>query len=65
MSQEVKAIRQWNLVSLQNIARKIFIFKNHVGNDVGRLVLDLFLFFEKALHKVKISGQRLSFIIFW
>ena len=29
---------------------------NHAGNEVGRLVSDLFLFFKKALHKVKASG---------
>ena len=27
---------------------KIFFFKNYAKNEKGRLVLDLFLFFEKA-----------------
>ena len=38
---------------------------NHAKNEVERLVPDLFLFFEKALWKVKVSGQQLSFNIFW
>ena len=42
---------------------KIFIFKNHAENDAKRLVLDLFLFFKKALHKLKASGQHFSFDI--
>ena len=43
--------------------RNIF-FKNHAKIE-GRLVSDLFLFFEKALHEVKTSGHQLSFSIFW
>ena len=31
----------------------------------GRLVPDLFLFFEKALYELKASGQHLSFKMFW
>ena len=33
------------------------------GNETGRLVPDLFLFFEKALWKVKASGVQLRFNI--
>ena len=39
-------------------------FKIHVENEVGRLVPELLLFFKKALHKVKSSGQHLSVICF-
>ena len=44
--------------------REIFFFKNHAENEVRKLVPDLFLFSEKALYKVKASGQHLSFNIF-
>ena len=40
------------------------LFKNHTQNKAGWLVLDLFLFFKKALHQVKASGLRLSSNIF-
>ena len=33
-------------------------------NEVGSLVVDLFLFFKKALYDVKASGLQLSFNIF-
>ena len=36
--------------------RKIFFSKNHRENEAGRLVPDLFLFFEQALSEVKASG---------
>ena len=36
--------------------REIFPFKNHAENEAIRLVPDLFLFLEKALHVVKASG---------
>ena len=41
----------------------MFFFKNHEGNEAGRLVPDLFLFFKKALNEVKASGLELSFSI--
>ena len=47
-----------------NITREIFFFKNHAENKAGRLVPELFLFFEKALYEVKASGLQLSFDIF-
>ena len=43
----------------------MYFFKNHAENKGGRLVPDLFLFFEKSLYKVKASGQHLSFNISW
>ena len=43
---------------------KIFFFKNHAGNETGRLVSDLFLLFKEALYKVKASGPQLGFITF-
>ena len=35
--------------------------KNHAENEIGRLVLDLFQFFKKALYEVKANGLELSF----
>ena len=58
---KVKATRQWNLVNWQNITRKIVFFKNYAENEAGRLVPDLFLFFEKAQNEVKSSGLQLIF----
>ena len=46
------------------MTRKIFFFKNNAENEAGRLVPDLFLFFEKALYELKASGMQLSFNIF-
>ena len=39
--------------------------QDHAENDARRLAPDLLLFLEKALHKVKASGQHFSFNIFW
>ena len=33
-------------------------FKDHAKNEVERLVPDLFLFFKKALFKIKVSVQN-------
>ena len=33
---------------LIDVTREIFFFKNYAENETGRLVPDLFLFFEKA-----------------
>ena len=43
----------------------MFFFENHEENNLGRLVLDLFLFFKIALYKVKAGGEHLSFNMFW
>ena len=48
----------------QNVTRETFFVKNHAGNESGRLVPDLFLFFRKALCQVKVSSLQLSFKIF-
>ena len=37
----------------------MFFFENHAGNEAGRLVPDLFLFFKKALYEVKANGLQL------
>ena len=42
----------------------IFFFKTDVEHEAGRLVPDLFLFFEKASFDVKASGQQLSLMSF-
>ena len=34
----------------------MILFKNHVGNEAWRIVLDVFLFFKRALHEVEASG---------
>ena len=52
-------------LELYGITREIFFFKNLEENEAGRLVPNLFLFFEKVLCKVKASGQHLSFNTFW
>ena len=50
---------------LIDITREIFFFENHVENEAGRLVPDLFLFLKKALYEVKASGlQQFSCNIF-
>ena len=38
--------------------------KNQVENEARRLVSYLFLFFKKALYKIKASGLQISFNIF-
>ena len=48
---------------LDYTTREIFLFKNHVENNAGRLVPDLFLFFKYDLYEVKASGLQLSFNI--
>ena len=47
--------------------RNIFFFRNNAVNEIGRLVPKL-LFFKKKkkdLYKIKVSGQKLSFNVFW
>ena len=39
----------------------MFFFKNLAEKEVGRLALDPFLIFKKALYKVKANGLNLSF----
>ena len=43
---------------------EFFSLKKHAQNEAGRLVSDLFLFFEKALCEIKASSQHLSFKLF-
>ena len=43
----------------------MLFFKNHAENEAAKLNLDIFLFFKKDLHKVKINGQHISLNIFW
>ena len=43
---------------------KIFFLRNHAENVAGRLVLDLSLFFKKALYVVKATCLQLSFNIY-
>ena len=50
---------------LLEILWEIFFFENHAESEAGKLVPDLFLFFKKALYKVKTSGQYLTFNKFW
>ena len=48
-------------LSQLKIFLEILFFKYHAENEAGRLVSDLFLFFEKTLHEVKASALQLSF----
>ena len=43
---------------------KIFFFKNHAQNDSGTLATKHFLFFKKALYRVKTRGLQPIFKIF-
>ena len=60
-----KGNRAIKVGQLIKYSMKIFFFKDLAGNVIGRLVPDLFLVFKKVLYKVKVSGQKLSFDIFW
>ena len=40
----------------------MFYFENNAENEAVRLVLDLFLFFEKALNNAKAGGVQLRLI---
>ena len=42
----------------------MFFFKNYAENKVGRLVVDLFLFFKNASYEVNASGMQSSLNIF-
>ena len=48
----------------RNIFLFFFIFL-YAENEAGQLVPDIFLFYKKALYKIKLSGQHLSFNVFW
>ena len=43
------------------LSEKYFFSKRHAENEAGRIVPDHFLFFKKALHKFKASGQHLIY----
>ena len=49
---------------LIEIIRQIFFSNNHTENKTGRIFLDLFLYFRKALYKAKASGMQLGFTMF-
>ena len=44
--------------------KKNIYLQKHGENEAGRLVPDHFLFYKKALHKVKASSLQLRFTIF-
>ena len=48
---------------IENNKGNIFLQKS-CKNEAGRLVLDLFLFFKKALYVLKAIGLQLKFNIF-
>ena len=50
-------------LSIKHKITYIFLLK-HTENETRRLIPDLFLFFKKALYKVKASSQHLSCNIF-
>ena len=49
--------------TMKFVQLEIFLFKNHAENETRELVPDLFLFFKKAIYKVKANGLHLSFTI--
>ena len=59
-----QAMELGQLVNLNKIWKKIF-FKSHAENQVGRMARKIFLFFKKALFKIKANSQLFSFNIFW
>ena len=56
-----QTVKYSQLIKFSN--RNIFS-QNHAENEPGRIVPELFLFYKKALHKVKASCLQLSFTIF-
>ena len=46
------------------ITKEYFFSKNYVENETGRLVPDLFLFFQKALYEVKASSLQFRLNVF-
>ena len=63
-SQEVKAIRQWNLVNWKNITWEISFLKNDARIGVGWLVSDLLLLFKKLYIRSKQATSTLALIYF-
>ena len=53
-----------NISKKQRQSGNEIFLKNHAENETERIDPDLFLFFEKALYKIKASGQQLNFNIF-
>ena len=43
----------------------MLFFKNHAENEAAKLDPDIFLFFKRDLHKVKIIDQYISLNMFW
>ena len=46
------------------MSKEKYFLQKSFRNEAGRLVQDLFLFFQKALREGKESGLQLSFNIF-
>ena len=65
---DMKFIIAWNLTDIRetwyqtisnqtkNITCEKFFLKNHVENETGRLVLDLFLLLKKALYEMEANS---------
>ena len=51
-----KENQEMKSVQLIKLCVKNIFFKSHAKNEVARLVPNLFLFFKKALYKVKASS---------
>ena len=51
-------------IKFGQLRKETFLFESHAENEAGKLVPERFLFFEKALYKVKASGRQLDFTIF-
>ena len=60
-SKSNQTMKFWQLIEYN---RNIFL-QILAKNEVGRLFPDLFLFFLQVLYELKISGQGLSFYMFW
>ena len=57
--QEIKTIKQWNLMNQNNIRWEIFSLKYHAQNVVQKLVLDFFL--KKSKFGISLDQNSLQF----
>ena len=62
MSHKVKTFQAMKFGQLYIIIREIILLKKHAQNKAGKLVPDLFFFFEKALYEVKASVLQFQYI---
>ena len=62
MSHKVKTFQAMKFGQLIYYNQRNYIIKKHAQNKAGKLVPDLFFFFEKALYEVKASVLQFQYI---